>query len=188
MGLQEIANPSERSCPSGSRQSRTPVSPHRGSRPLLVEIQRCRPDSLGTPPRVVLIEPLAMVLAVLEAHCASAVRHDVYLNVRRIAHPGAGRPRRRRRSVSSLANRRCPPMRSIRRSVALGAVRPVAQRAHGSRRRQARFARPSFRKTPPRRQRRARPGADTGPQPLALAAELRRRKDPGRADRPPRED
>ena len=57
-----------------------------GTRPVLVEIQALvAPTTLGTPRRAVVgWDPsrLAMVLAVLEAHCGVRLSgHDVYLNV-----------------------------------------------------------------------------------------------------------
>jgi DNA repair protein RadA/Sms len=68
-----------------------------GTRPLLVEIQALvAPSALGTPRRAVIgwdSNRLAMVIAVLEAHCGVRLaQHDVYLNVAgglRIAEPAA---------------------------------------------------------------------------------------------------
>ena len=68
-----------------------------GTRPVLVEIQALvAPSALGTPRRAVIgwDQPrLAMVLAVLEAHCGVRLgQHDVYLNVAggfRISEPAA---------------------------------------------------------------------------------------------------
>ena len=68
-----------------------------GTRPLLVEIQALvAPSTLGTPRRAVVgwdQSRLAMVLAVLEAHCGVRLGDcDVYLNVAgglRIAEPAA---------------------------------------------------------------------------------------------------
>jgi DNA repair protein RadA/Sms len=68
-----------------------------GTRPLLVEIQALvAPTNLGTPRRAVIgwdSSRLAMVLAVLEAHCGVRLGDcDVYLNVAgglRIAEPAA---------------------------------------------------------------------------------------------------
>jgi DNA repair protein RadA/Sms len=68
-----------------------------GTRPLLVEIQALvAPSALGTPRRAVIgwdSSRLAMVLAVLEAHCGVRLGDcDVYLNVAgglRISEPAA---------------------------------------------------------------------------------------------------
>jgi len=87
-GLNEIANPSELFL--GERNARTPgaavFAGMEGTRPLLVEIQALvAPTSLGTPRRAVIgwdSSRLAMVLAVLEAHCGVRLGDcDVYLNV-----------------------------------------------------------------------------------------------------------
>ena len=98
-GLNEIANPSELFL--GERNARTPgaavFAGMEGTRPLLVEIQALvAPTSLGTPRRAVIgwdSSRLAMVLAVLEAHCGVRLGDcDVYLNVAgglRIAEPAA---------------------------------------------------------------------------------------------------
>jgi DNA repair protein RadA/Sms len=68
-----------------------------GTRPVLVEIQALvAPSALGTPRRSVIgwdSNRLAMVIAVLEAHCGVRLaQHDVYLNVAgglRISEPAA---------------------------------------------------------------------------------------------------
>jgi DNA repair protein RadA/Sms len=98
-GLAEIANPSALFL--GDRNARTPgaavFAGMEGTRPLLVEIQALvAPTSLGTPRRAVIgwdSSRLAMVLAVLEAHCGVRLGDcDVYLNVAgglRIAEPAA---------------------------------------------------------------------------------------------------
>ena len=99
MGLSEIANPSALFL--GDRSARTPgaavFAGMEGTRPILVEIQALvAPTSLGTPRRAVIgwdTSRLAMVLAVLEAHCGVRLGDcDVYLNVAgglRIAEPAA---------------------------------------------------------------------------------------------------
>ena len=98
-GLSEVANPSELFL--GERNAATPgaavFAGMEGTRPLLVEIQALvAPTALGTPRRAVVgwdQSRLAMVLAVLEAHCGVRLGDcDVYLNVAgglRIAEPAA---------------------------------------------------------------------------------------------------
>jgi DNA repair protein RadA/Sms len=98
-GLREIANPSELFL--GKRNAATPgaavFAGMEGTRPLLVEIQALvAPTTLGTPRRAVIgwdNNRLAMVLAVLEAHCRVRLADcDVYLNVAgglRISEPAA---------------------------------------------------------------------------------------------------
>jgi DNA repair protein RadA/Sms len=87
-GLAEVANPSELFL--GERNARTPgaavFAGMEGTRPLLVEIQALvATTTLGTPRRAVIgwdQSRLAMVLAVLEAHCGVRLGDcDVYLNV-----------------------------------------------------------------------------------------------------------
>src|SRR5437763_1009330 len=98
-GLREVANPSElflfeRDLGSPGTAVFAGIE---GTRPLLVEIQALvAPTSLGTPRRAVVgwdTSRLAMVLAVLEAHCGVRLGgHDVYLNVAgglRIQEPAA---------------------------------------------------------------------------------------------------
>ena len=108
-----------------------------GSRPLLVEMQALvAPTSLGTPRRAVVGwdgSRLAMVLAVLEAHCGVRLSgHDVYLNVAgglRINEPAADLAAAAA-LVSSLANAPLPADAVYFGEVSLsGAVRPVAQAA-----------------------------------------------------------
>jgi DNA repair protein RadA/Sms len=98
-GLGEVANPSELFL--GERNAATPgaavFAGMEGTRPLLVEIQALvAPSALGTPRRAVIgwdANRLAMVLAVLEAHCGVRLGDcDVYLNVAgglRITEPAA---------------------------------------------------------------------------------------------------
>jgi len=98
-GLAEVANPSALFL--GERNAHTPgaavFAGMEGTRPLLVEIQALvAPTSLGTPRRAVIgwdSSRLAMVLAVLEAHCGVRLGDcDVYLNVAgglRISEPAA---------------------------------------------------------------------------------------------------
>src|SRR5712675_737932 len=139
MGLQEIANPSELFL--SERDLGSPgtavFAGIEGSRPLLVEIQALvAPTSLGTPRRAVVgwdQSRLAMVLAVLEAHCGVRLSgHDVYLNVAgglRIQEPAADLAAAAA-LVSSLANAPLPPDAVFFGEVSLsGAIRPVAQSA-----------------------------------------------------------
>ena len=98
-GLREVANPSELFL--GERHAKSPgaavFAGMEGTRPVLVEIQALvAPSSLGTPRRAVVgwdSARLAMILAVLEAHCGVRFgQHDVYLNVAggyRISEPAA---------------------------------------------------------------------------------------------------
>ncbi|HUN11177.1 MAG TPA: DNA repair protein RadA, partial [Rhabdaerophilum sp.] len=98
-GLREVPNPSALFL--GARDasvSGTAVfAGMEGTRPMLVEIQALvTPTALGTPRRAVVgwdQNRLAMVLAVLDAHCGVRLGgHDVYLNVAgglRIAEPAA---------------------------------------------------------------------------------------------------
>jgi DNA repair protein RadA/Sms len=98
-GLGEVPNPSELFL--GDRNIATPgaavFAGMEGTRPLLVEIQALvAPTTLGTPRRAVIgwdQSRLAMVLAVLEAHCRVRLGDcDVYLNVAgglRISEPAA---------------------------------------------------------------------------------------------------
>jgi DNA repair protein RadA/Sms len=98
-GLREVANPSELFL--GERNATSPgaavFAGMEGTRPLLVEIQALvAPSPLGTPRRAVIgwdSNRLAMVLAVLEAHCGVRLGDcDVYLNVAgglRISEPAA---------------------------------------------------------------------------------------------------
>jgi DNA repair protein RadA/Sms len=136
-GLQEIANPSELFL--SERDLGSPgtavFAGIEGSRPLLVEIQALvAPTSFGTPRRAVVgWDPsrLAMVLAVLEAHCEIKLSgHDVYLNVAgglRIQEPAADLAAAAA-LVSSLAGAPLPSDAVYFGEVSLsGAVRPVAQ-------------------------------------------------------------
>ncbi len=98
-GLREVANPSELFL--GDRTGAAPgaavFAGMEGKRPVLVEIQALvAPSNLGTPRRAVVgwdSSRLAMILAVLEAHCGVRLGgHDVYLNVAggfRISEPAA---------------------------------------------------------------------------------------------------
>ncbi|MGE0845073.1 MAG: DNA repair protein RadA [Flavobacteriaceae bacterium] len=98
-GLEGVENPSQLFLGTGERQSpgMAVFAGMEGSRPILVEIQALvAPSPLGTPRRAVVgWEPnrLAMVLAVLDAHCGLKLAgHDVYLTVAggmRIVEPAA---------------------------------------------------------------------------------------------------
>jgi len=87
-GLRQVTNPSRLFI--GDRETATPgaavFAGIEGTRPLLVEIQALvAASSLGTPRRAVVgwdANRLAMVLAVLDAHCGMHLAsHDIYLNV-----------------------------------------------------------------------------------------------------------
>jgi DNA repair protein RadA/Sms len=138
-GLREVANPSELFL--SERDLGSPgtavFAGIEGSRPLLVEMQALvAPTALGTPRRAVVgwdQNRLAMVLAVLEAHCGVRLSgHDVYLNVAgglRIAEPAADLAAAAA-LVSSLANAPLPADAVYFGEVSLsGAIRPVAQAA-----------------------------------------------------------
>jgi DNA repair protein RadA/Sms len=138
-GLREVANPSELFL--SERDLGSPgtavFAGMEGTRPLLVEIQALvAPTSLGTPRRAVVgwdTSRLAMVLAVLEAHCGVRLGgHDVYLNVAgglRIQEPAADLAAAAA-LVSSLANAPLPADAVYFGEVSLsGALRPVAQQA-----------------------------------------------------------
>jgi DNA repair protein RadA/Sms len=98
-GLREVSNPSELFL--GERNAKAPgaavFAGIEGTRPVLVEVQALvAPSSLGTPRRAVVgwdSSRLAMILAVLEAHCRVKLgSYDVYLNVAggyRISEPAA---------------------------------------------------------------------------------------------------
>src|SRR5712691_9493252 len=138
-GLREVANPSELFL--GERNATAPgaavFAGMEGTRPLLVEIQALvAPTMLGTPRRAVIgwdQNRLAMVLAVLEAHCGVRLGgHDVYLNVAgglRILEPAADLAAAAA-LVSSLAHSPLPADAVYFGEVSLsGAIRPVTQAA-----------------------------------------------------------
>jgi DNA repair protein RadA/Sms len=138
-GLREIANPSELFL--SERDLGSPgtavFAGIEGTRPLLVEIQALvAPTSLGTPRRAVVgwdQSRLAMVLAVLEAHCGIRLSsHDVYLNVAgglRIQEPAADLAAAAA-LVSSFAGAPLPADAVYFGEVSLsGTIRPVAQAA-----------------------------------------------------------
>ena len=116
-GLREVSNPSELFL--SERDLGSPgtavFAGMEGTRPLLVEIQALvAPTSLGTPRRAVVgwdTSRLAMVIAVLEAHCGVKLGgYDVYLNVAggmRINEPAADLAAAAA-LVSSLANSPLP--------------------------------------------------------------------------------
>ncbi|MBO0751163.1 MAG: DNA repair protein RadA [Bradyrhizobiaceae bacterium] len=138
-GLQEVANPSALFL--SQRDLGAPgtavFAGIEGTRPMLVEMQALvAPTMLGTPRRAVVgwdHNRLAMVLAVLEAHCGVRLSgHDVYLNVAgglRIQEPGADLAAAAA-LVSSLAGSPLPSDAVYFGEVSLsGTVRPVAQAA-----------------------------------------------------------
>jgi DNA repair protein RadA/Sms len=138
-GLREVANPSELFLSESDLGSpgTAVFAGIEGTRPLLVEIQALvAPTALGTPRRAVIgwdAGRLAMVLAVLEAHCGVRLSgHDVYLNVAgglRIQEPAADLAAAAA-LVSSLANSPLPADAVYFGEVSLsGAVRPVPQAA-----------------------------------------------------------
>ncbi|MBL8581248.1 MAG: DNA repair protein RadA [Rhizobiaceae bacterium] len=135
-GLREVSNPSELFL--GERHAKAPgaavFAGMEGTRPVLVEIQALvAPSPLGTPRRTVVGwdgARLAMVLAVLEAHCGVRfAQHDVYLNVAggyRIAEPAADLAVAAA-LVSSLTGIALPADCVYFGEISLsGAVRPVA--------------------------------------------------------------
>lgn len=135
-GLREVENPSGLFI--GDRDGLTPGSSVfagiEGTRPMLVEIQALvSASTLGTPRRAVVgwdSNRLAMILAVLEAHCGLSFSGcDVYLNIAggmRIREPAADLAVAAA-LVSSLAGTPLPPDAAIFGEVSLsGAVRPVA--------------------------------------------------------------
>jgi len=139
IGLCEVPNPSELFL--SERDLGAPgtavFAGIEGTRPLLVEIQALvAPSALGTPRRAVVgwdQSRLAMVLAVLEAHCGVRLGgHDVYLNVAgglRIQEPAADLAAAAA-LVSSLAGAPLPADAVYFGEVSLsGAVRPVPQSA-----------------------------------------------------------
>ena len=138
-GLREVANPSALFL--SARDLGAPgtavFAGIEGTRPLLVEIQALvAPTILGTPRRAVVgwdHNRLAMVLAVLEAHCGVRLSgHDVYLNVAgglRIQEPAADLAAAAA-LVSSLANTSLPSDAVYFGEISLsGTVRPVPQTA-----------------------------------------------------------
>ncbi len=138
-GLREVANPSELFL--GERNEKAPgaavFAGMEGTRPVLVEVQALvAPTTLGTPRRAVVgwdSSRLAMILAVLEAHCGVRLgQHDVYLNVAggyRISEPAADMAIASA-LVSSLAGLALPADCVYFGEVSLsGAVRPVAHTA-----------------------------------------------------------
>jgi DNA repair protein RadA/Sms len=138
-GLQEVANPSALFLSQRDRGApgTAVFAGIEGTRPMLVEIQALvAPTMLGTPRRAVVgwdQNRLAMVLAVLEAHCGVRLSgHDVYLNVAgglRIQEPGADLAAAAA-LVSSLANAPLPADAVYFGEISLsGTVRPVAQPA-----------------------------------------------------------
>ncbi|WP_062011652.1 DNA repair protein RadA [Aureimonas sp. AU4] len=140
-GLREVPNPSELFL--GERNGKAPgaavFAGMEGTRPVLVEIQALvAPSPLGTPRRSVIgwDQPrLAMVLAVLEAHCGVRLgQHDVYLNVAggyRIKEPAADLAVAAA-LVSSLSGRPLPADCVYFGEISLsGSVRPVS---HGGQR------------------------------------------------------
>ena len=139
IGLREVQNPSELFL--GERNEKAPgaavFAGMEGTRPVLVEIQALvAPSALGTPRRAVLgwDQPrLAMVLAVLEAHCGVRLgQHDVYLNVAggyRISEPAADLAVAAA-LVSSLSGSPLPTDGVYFGEISLsGSVRPVAHAA-----------------------------------------------------------
>jgi DNA repair protein RadA/Sms len=136
-GLSEVANPS--SLFLSGRESGTPgaavFAGIEGTRPVLVEIQALvATSSLGTPRRAVVgwdQSRLAMVLAVLDAHCGlSLSNHDVYLNVAgglKIKEPAADLAVAAA-LISSLSGAVLDPLSVIFGEISLsGALSPVAR-------------------------------------------------------------
>src|SRR4030088_972143 len=123
LGLREVSNPSELFL--SERDLGSPgtavFAGIEGTRPVLVELQALvAPTSLGTPRRAVVgwdQSRLAMVLAVLEAHCGVRLSgHHVYLNRGGGVRTSGGGPRIWRpppRSSPRSPMLRCRPTRSI---------------------------------------------------------------------------
>jgi DNA repair protein RadA/Sms len=137
LGLREVANPSELFL--SRRDLGTPgtavFAGIEGTRPLLVEIQALVAQStLGTPRRAAVgwdTNRMAMVLAVLEAHCGLHFgSYDVYLNVAgglRIQEPAADLAAAAA-LCASLANAALPPDAVYFGEISLsGGVRAVPQ-------------------------------------------------------------
>lgn len=138
-GLRQVPNPSELFL--SERDLGAPgtavFAGMEGTRPILVEIQALAvPSTLGTPRRAVVgwdQSRLAMVLAVLEAHCGVRLgSHDVYLNIAgglRIQDPAADLAAAAA-LVSSLTGAALAPEAIYFGEVSLsGALRPVAHAA-----------------------------------------------------------
>lgn len=139
-GLREVSNPSELFL--GERNEKAPgaavFAGMEGTRPVLVEVQALvAATSLGTPRRAIVgwdSSRLAMILAVLEAHCGVKLgQHDVYLNVAggyRISEPAADMAVASA-LVSSLANVALPADAVYFGEISLsGSVRPVSHTVH----------------------------------------------------------
>ncbi len=138
-GLREVTNPSALFL--SERNDKTPgaavFAGMEGTRPVLVEVQALvAATSLGTPRRAVVgwdSSRLAMILAVLEAHCGVRLgQHDVYLNIAggyRVTEPAADLAVASA-LVSSLAGLALPADCVYFGEISLsGAVRPVAHSA-----------------------------------------------------------
>jgi len=138
-GLREVTNPSALFL--SERNEKSPgaavFAGVEGTRPVLVEVQALvAPTSLGTPRRAIVgwdSSRLAMILAVLEAHCGVRLgQHDVYLNIAggyRISEPAADLAVASA-LVSSLAGLALPADCVYFGEISLsGAVRPVAHTA-----------------------------------------------------------
>jgi DNA repair protein RadA/Sms len=136
-GLEQVENPS--ALFAGANEDPAPgaavFAGIEGTRPLLVEVQALvAPSALGTPRRAVVgwdSSRLAMVLAVLEAHCGVVMAgHDVYLNIAggmKIREPAADFAVAAA-LVSSLTNTALPAKSVLFGEISLsGALRPVAQ-------------------------------------------------------------
>jgi DNA repair protein RadA/Sms len=139
-GLREVSNPSELFL--GERNEKAPgaavFAGMEGTRPVLVEVQALvAATSLGTPRRAIVgwdSSRLAMILAVLEAHCGVKLgQHDVYLNVAggyRISEPAADMAVASA-LVSSLAGVALPSDAVYFGEISLsGSVRPVSHTIH----------------------------------------------------------
>ena len=137
-GLEEVDNPSALFLSDRDRNApgTAVFAGMEGTRPILVEIQALvAPSLLGTPRRsVVGWDPnrLAMLLAVLEAHCGMRLgSHDVYLNVAgglRLQEPAADLAAAAA-LISSLTGRPAPEDTVYFGEVSLtGAVRAVGHR------------------------------------------------------------
>jgi len=137
-GLREVANPSELFL--GERHAKSPgaavFAGMEGTRPVLVDIQALvAPSSLGTPRRAVVGwdgARLAMILAVLEAHCGCASASSTSISTSRAATASPSRRRIwrwRRRWFRRSPDLPFPRLRLFRRNQPFGCRKAGCARA-----------------------------------------------------------